>query len=321
MTLSEMRSEMYRRLNYGTSPASDVATRLTAFLNLVHRQLLTTTGMDKLRDDTITFASVSGTEVYALPPSVARIKHISDRTNQIRLKEQSLSWLRTVDPGLTGDGGPSYHYIPVGYRQVAAQPSDASEIFVKSTAAGDTGTAYIEAIRTGGYRVTLSVTMAGATAVSLGATYTDIIEIDKFYLSTAAVGTVTLHEDSGAGTELARIAIGHTFARYMAIQLWPTPSSAVTYHVDYTRHIPDLANANDEPLLPTDFHWLLVEGALAKEWTKRDDLERRKAAQQDYSEGLRNLRSWVMSNQDTLLSLRRSAPGLSQLGPWFPAGS
>lgn len=321
MTRSDILAELYRRLGYAVSPASEVTTRLASYVNLTHRQLLTQPGMDKLRDDTITFASSNGVSQYALPQAIAKIKHIGDRSNQIRLEERSLSWLRSVDPGLASNGGPSYVYVPIGYRQVATQPSNASEIFVKSTAAGDTGTAYIEAIRTGGYRVSLSVTMTGTTAVSLGAAYTDIIEIDKCYLSAAAVGTVTLHEDSGIGTELARIPIGQTFARYVGIQLWPTPNAAVTYHADFVRHIPDLVNANDEPLLPPDFHYLLVEGALVKEWTKRDDLDRRKAASQDYGDGLRNLRSWVMSNADTLVSLRRTAPRWSQLGAWFPNGS
>lgn len=322
MTRSDLLAELYRRLNYGTSPAADVTTRLASYLNLTHRQLLTQPGMDKLRDSPpITFASVDGTREYALPQAIAKIKHFADRTNQIDLSELSLSDLRAMDPGLSSVGGPSRHYVRLGWRQVATQPSNASEIFVDSTSASDTGTAYIEAIRTGGYRVTLSVTMTGTTAVSLGTAYTDIIEIDKFYISAAAAGTVTLHEDSGAGTELARIPIGATYARYEVIQLWPTPNSAVTYHVDFTRHIPDLTNANDEPLLPPDFHWLLVEGALVKEWTKRDDLERRKAALQDYAEGLRNLRSWVMSNADTLVSLRRTVPGMSQLGGWYPRGT
>jgi hypothetical protein len=321
MTRSEILSELYRRTNYSSSPASEVTTRLASFVNLTHRQLLTQPGLNKLRDDLTTFASVSGTKEYALPQALAKIKHITDRTNQIPLREMSLAELRDGDPGLTSAGGPSTHYIRLGLRQVAQHPSDASQIFVKSTSASDTGTAYIEAVRTGGYRVSLSVSMTGTTAVSLGAAYTDIIEIDKFYLSAAAAaGTVTLHEDSGAGTELARIPIGATFARYEWIQLWPTPNSAITYHLDYTRKIYDLTNANDEPLLPEDFHYLLVEGALIKEWTKKDD-DRRKAAEKDFEEGKRNLRSWVMSNADTLVSLRPTSPHWSQLGGYFPAGS
>jgi hypothetical protein len=119
---------------------------------------------------------------------------------------------------------------------------------------------------------------------------------------------------------MATIGAGHRFARYLAIQLWPTPGSVITYHVDYVRVIPELIIASDEPLLPEDFHWMLVEGALLKEWTKKDDT-RRQDAKAEFEEGLKGLRSWVNSNQDTVASLRRVPLRFSQLGPSYPAGS
>jgi hypothetical protein len=124
-----------------------------------------------------------------------------------------------------------------------------------------------------------------------------------------------------AGT-LATIPIGQQFARYMAIQLWPTPGSVITYHVDYTRVIPDMVNAADEPLLPEDFHDLLVEGALVKEWTKKDDGDRRAEAKRVFEAGERELQSWVQSNADTVASLRPAGLSrFSQLGASYPAGS
>lgn len=320
MTLSEIQQDVYARCNYGTSPSTAVVNRITRFINQRHRVILADRGMERLRDDQYSLTSTSGTAIYAMPQALARIKHITQRTNNIPLEPQSLAWLRMVDPGLTATGGPAYAYIELGTRQVAQQPSDASEIFVKSTSASDTGTAYIEGVRTGGYRRSLSVSMTGVTAVSLGTAITDFIEIDKFYISAAAVGTVTLHEDSGAGTELARIPIGGTFARYQTVQLWPTPTGEV-YVIDYTRKIPDLVNANDEPLLPEDFHSsVLATWAEADEWRHLND-KREQAALDAVGYAQKNLRNWVLNPPGYLPTPGDYAPRFSRLGPWYPAGT
>lgn len=126
---------------------------------------------------------------------------------------------------------------------------------------------------------------------------------------------------AGGNGVLARITPGHTFARYVAIQLWPTPNAAITYHVDYVRLIPDLINATDEPLVPEDFHWLLVEGALMKEWSKKDDT-RHAECKADFDDGVKALRSWLVTNPDTVATLRRPAAlSFSTLGPMYPKGS
>lgn len=320
MTLAQLQQDLYRRLGYANPPGdTSVTTRLTAFVNQTHRQVLTRAGFSRLRDDTITLASVASQAVYALPPVVAKILHVTDRTNTRPLEERDLGWLRSVDPGLTSLGGPSSVYVPLGLQPVAVQPSAAAELFIKSTAAGDTNNAYLEGFRTGGYPVSLGpIAMTGVTAKSFSTTIVDLELITKLYLSAAAVGTVTVHSVSGAGTELARIPIGQLFARYQGVHLWPTPSGVVTYHVDCVRVIPELSVATDEPLLPEDFHSLLVDGALIKEWTKKDDLSRRQAAQVDFELGIAALRHWLLANPETVASLRPLRRGFSSLGPMYP---
>jgi hypothetical protein len=320
MTLATLQADLYRRVGLATAPATSETTRLTAFLNETHREILSTPGLESLIDDTVTFASVSAQSLYALPPSVDGIEAITDRTSMVPIPPRSLAWLRSEDPGLTASGTPTV-YIPRGLQAVAVQPTAAAEIFIKSTAAGDTGTAFIEGFRTGGYPITTSKVMTGVTAVSFSATLTDVIEITKVYLSAAAVGTVTLHSVSGVGTELARIAIGQTYTRYQGIQLWPTPSAAITYHVDYQRPITDLVNAFDEPLLPEKFHRLLALGARAKEWDSRND-DRAIAAQRDFDRGLATLVFTVTRAAVGTPNLRGSRrAGLSTLGSWYPSGS
>ena len=320
MTFGDILADTYRRLGYQASPALEVQTRLKAFANDQHRALLSLPGLTQLRDGTISLASVANAPVAALPQSVARLKGIHERTNDRVLVEISLDELRRRDPALTALGEPSM-FARGGYVDVAAQPADASELFVKSTSASDTNTAYIDGIRTGGYHKTLSVTMTGATAVSFSASFADFIEVTKFYLSQAAVGTVTLHEDSGAGTELARIPIGQTFARYQAIHWHPVPSSAITYYADVTRTIPDLINPTDEPLLPPDFHDLIGMGIRKREYELKDDT-RFVVTKAEETERIAALRYFVQSTGTGTLSLRGPRKRRwSMLGPDYPEGS
>lgn len=321
VTLNDLQLDVYRRLNYADSPATAVTTRITAFLNQRHRQILAMPGMERLRDDNITFASVASTATYAMPPAVARIKTIYDgTTNQLKLTERTVEWLRMMDPRTTSTGTPE-SWIPLSYKQVQKQPSAACNLHVISTSASDNAgvTCFIEFTRTGGYTRASSSAMNGISDVAL-TTVGDVIEVDKFYLSAAAVGTVTLL-DGLAGNVLATIPIGERYARYQTIQLWPIPSAAVTYNVDYTREIFDMSNTTDEPLLPRDYHWLLSLGARVDEYEKLDD-SRVNAARALWEKGISRLRNFVINSPDYVI-----VPGggsqreRSNLGSQYPAGS
>lgn len=315
MTLTTLLAELYRRCDFTTSPPTAITTRLTAFLNTTQRQILTAPGLDQFRNDTITFASVAAQALYGLPPVITRVDAITDRTTMLRLEATSLDQLRTDDPGLVMSGTPD-SYILRGLQQVAVQPLVATGLWVVSTSASDTQNVFIETVRTGGYPfVSAAVAITGVTRKSLSV-FTDHVEVTKFYVSTAAVGAISIYDSATVGVELARIPVGGTFARYQGIQLYPTPAGAITYYVDYVRDIPDMTNATDEPLLPPDFHYLLVEGALLKEWTKVDDT-RRAAAQADYKKGLSDLRYFVTCPPD-YMPQRGQASGRSRFGAWFP---
>lgn len=315
MNLSSILADLYRRLDYTSSPPTAIATRLTSFVNTTHRQILSTPGLDVLRDDQITFASVANQVRYGLPPAINRIESITDRTTNIKLMQRTLSEIRASDPGLV-QTGPSDAYVNHGYQQVQTQPTAATGLWIVSSSASDTTQSVkVESVRTGGYEFTGAATLSGTTRVAVGS-FTDHLEVDKFYLSAAAVGTVSLYDAAAAGNELARIAIGGTYARYLAIQLYPTPASAITYYVDYVRDIPDMANVTDEPLLPQDFHYLLVEGALLKEWTKLDDT-RRAAADRDYTKGMSALKYYVTCPPDFLPSRQSLRPERSRFGAFY----
>lgn len=322
MTLSELQAAVYEECAYQTSPASAVTTRVTRLLNEGLRATLAEPGLARLidSDGPLTFATVASTPRYALPEAVARIIAIRETTTDRTLEAMGLAEYRRWIPDPTNVSGTPVRYVPIGRVAVSVQPSDASEVFAKSTAAGDTTqTIFVEGVITGGYLRTASVTLTGTVAVSLSAAITSWIEITDVYLSATAAGTVTLLEDSGAGTELARITIGAKRPRYTAFYLWPTPDAAVTYYVDYRREVADLVNAADEPNLPTDFHPMLVAWVVAREYELKEDGGRVQAAMARYLRDLSRLKYATQTLSDDLPVVGRRRMGLSRLGGQYPA--
>lgn len=324
MTLSDLLADLYRRFNYASSPASEVTTRLTALLNETQQDILSEPGMDTLLYDTMTFASVASTPEYSvLPTSLARIRTIYDTTNFWVLPPRSLAWYRSAYPNPLLITGIPDSYVDLGQWAVLTQPSNASELFVISTSATDGAavTAYLEGYRTGGLFTSVSKAMNGTTSVSFGAAITDWVEITKFYVSAAAVGTITLREDSGIGTALSTIPISQTYARYRRIALAPTPASALTYTVDYARDVANLVNANDEPVLPPKFHALLAVGARMREYEKKDDPRYAEVAT-EYRRRLGQLKYYVYAPAGfSPVMGRRQTQRPSQLGGYYPSGS
>lgn len=317
MTFLEIQQDIWRRTNKQTTPDSETQTRIKAFVNQRHRSLLTEPGVDQMRDSTSTFASVASTARVALPQALTRIQAMFETTNNRRIWEKPLDWLRTVNP--QQDSGTPTNYVPKGYEAVSKQPSDASAIYVKSDSASDTGTAYIQGLRTGGILGSSSVTMTGTTAVQIGS-LSDWTEISKFYVSAAAVGSITLHEDSGSGTELAQITIGRNRPYYFVVLLWPTPASVITYTFDFTREILDLVNDTDEPYLPTDFHDLLSIGGRMDEYEKMDD-SRFTTAKREYGDKYKSFQYFIHGRASERLVPRTMSgrTGYSDLGGWYPA--
>jgi hypothetical protein len=102
------------------------------------------------------------------------------------------------------------------------------------------------------------------------------------------------------------------------ISLWPTPSEALTYTVDYTAAFTDLASSGDVPPLPQDFHRLIVYGACMDECLKGDD-GRYTVYRDEWKRGVDNLKYWLHARP----SYRPGSDGRhrgSNLGSQFPSG-
>jgi hypothetical protein len=310
-------------LRYTTTPPAAVTTRLTAFLNETHREVLALPGMAFLREDVMPITAIANLSRTGLPPTVARISAITDRSNNFRLEQVPLSQLRSTDPAQSSTGGYPMRYAVVGNQAVIRQPATTGLWVVSSSASDTTQKAYVESVTTGGYPnnyISAGSSVNGTTRVAIGAR-TDHIEVTRFYVDLVGVGFLSLYDAAVAGNELARIPIGQTFSRHQAVEWFPIQTADVTEYLDYQRTIFDLVNGTDEPLLPTDLHPILAIGARVKEYELLED-DRGLLARADYEREKAALRSYVLNNPDRIASLRADAgPRGSSLGASYPAGS
>jgi hypothetical protein len=105
----------------------------------------------------------------------------------------------------------------------------------------------------------------------------------------------------------------------LVIQLWPTPSAILTYNVDSMATAVDMVNPlTDEPLLPFEYHWLLVEAACYEEWLRKAD-SRAGTARQDMETGFKEMRHWLANPYDYKPVAGGNQPMPSRLGGMYPA--
>jgi hypothetical protein len=316
----ELLAILYERLNYASSPATEVTTRLGNHLNEAHRQILREPSLQRLRDvaGAVTFASESGRAYYGLPPVLSDIRAITDRTNDRRLRTLTVTDVRSGDPGLDATGTP-YGYIYWGIRAIKRLPASTGLWVVSSSAADTTQTAQVNGVRSGG-DLTGDQTGAlnGATRVAIGSLtyYVDVLQIS---LSAVAAGVVDIYDAAVSGNVIASIPVGHKSPQYLGVSLYATPTAAITYYVDGPARVLDMDDAQDAPLLPEEFHDLLVHGALLLEYQKRDD-PRRQAALEHYKRGLSHLKHHLAAGPDDMPVMGRpNTVRTSRLGAWFPA--
>lgn len=320
MTLGDLLGRLYERLSYQSTPAAAVTTRLTNLLNDAQRRILRTPGLERLRPTTtgLTFASVAAQTIYGLPPVLASVRTITDRTNNRLLTSLSLDELRGTDPGLTASGTPSA-YVFFGFKPYA-QPPVSTGLWAVSSSAADTGgpKVQINGIRSGGI-VTgdVEASLTGITRVAIGS-FTDYVDLQSIALSAACAGVVSIYDAASNGNLIAQIQIGKLTAEYLSIQLYPTPATAITYYVDGVEKSPDMDDSYDSPVLPEDFHEMLVPAALCIEYEKNDD-PRLQLAQMLYQRDLSQLKYWVASQGETHVFGRAPSARFSRLGSWTPA--
>lgn len=123
---------------------------------------------------------------------------------------------------------------------------------------------------------------------------------------------------SNQGTPTHFVNAGYNSSRQPQIYLWQTPSDAITYTCDVLNAITDLSLDADLPLLPEDFHDVLVLAGLIEEYRRLDD-PRLVAVQADLKQRESDLAYWLAETASGSTNFTEDPP--SRLGSWFPAGS
>lgn len=326
MNLGDIELKIYDRLNFNATPDSAVTRRMRGYINDAHREVLGKKDYSRLRRKTLTCASVALSPLMTMPQAATKILNIADRTNNRNLDSISIQDLRYRDPGLNfGNTIPDAFCVINISSCVARDPSAADSLFVVSDSAVDaSGLAVnIEGILSDGTYRRASVAMNGVTAVNMDPACTTWLYVTKFYISGGAAGNVTLHQTSGAGTELARIVKGRSYPRYTIVHLSGTPAAVYTYYVDVDLHIEDMTNVNDEPMLPEDFHWLMECGALKREFQRRQDMQSFGVEQSTWKTGLGDLADYLRARPGVSTGGQRANQRrtTNQLGPMFRDGA
>jgi hypothetical protein len=317
MTFAELADDALDALGYSlaSSTQTDARTRIKRGLNTWHRRILTKPGFARLiRDFEETLTTTTGQAVYGFAEPMGRLNGIYDITNRWPLDQCDLSWLRDQASAMNTSGTPSA-YVPRGWAPVATHPSSADKVYAVSSAADTTQIGW-DFLLSNGTRQTGVTALNGTTAVQLG-TATTIVQVMALTYQGPSTGlTITFTQTSGAGATLGVIQPGRTKARYFQVQLWPTPSAALTYTCDFTGEIRDLQADQDEPMLPPDWHFLLSLGAQCEELKRRDDT-RYKIVRDDLEDAEKSLNRWLWD----LPTPRRDVDRPSRLGAWFEANT
>lgn len=322
MNLTSLLADAYRRLRYTASPPSATITRLTAFANEAYRECLSIPGLDHLADDVLPVTAYANVARTGLPYTVERVHAIVDRTNNHKLWPVPIRDLRKDDPSQAFTGGYPLRYAVIGDQAVIRQPATTGLWVASSSVSDTTQKAFVESVLAGGYpqkELTAGTALTGTARVQVG-TRTDHIEVTKFYIDVVGTGFISLYDAAAAGNELARLPIGQTYARCLAIEWWPIQTADTPLYADYTRAVFDLANGTDEPLLPVKFHDVISLGMRAKEYEYLDDT-RISVARSDYAKRQGQMKNWILDDGDKIASLRKTPTRWSQLGPMYPAGS
>lgn len=321
MRLSQIQAAVYARLLMPANPPPDVQVRILYSLNECYRQIMAMKTLHQLRRATVPFVAVAGSPYAVLPAAAVKVITVVDRVRNKLLDEMSLGEIRERDPGMNFSSTNPWGYAIMNYASpIAVDPTGGSALYITSTSPLDSPSlvVYIEGITSDGNLRTVVGQMNGVTPNVIGSDVTTWLQINKFYLSDSPAGFVSLSEGSG-GTVLATLAPKRSFSRYTRLHFFGTPASADTYYADIEVRILDLVNDHDEPLIPEDFHWLLVSGVVKREYIRKEKAQQYGIEAGIYNEGLKGLVDFVRS--PTFSNSRRRPPQFSQLGPWFEGGT
>lgn len=315
-----MLADLYQEFSHAPTPPPEIRSQFLAHLNKAHAAILREPGLDRLRSTlaSLTFTSEADRAIYGVPAAILRVAAVTERDSDRPLALRDLAWLRETDPGLSAAGTP-WAAIPLGYKPVARPPASTGLWVASSSALDSTQTVYVNGVRASGLPAgDVLAHLAGTSRVAIG-TITNYVEVTSVVLNASGAGTIALYDAATGGHLLAEVPVGAIEPKYFCLQLHPTPSAAVTYYVDGVLPIVPLGD-RDTPMLPEEFHDLLIAYARSREYEYKGDSLRFQAASREYQTGLSRLKTYVNSQpaQTYVLGQPRRA-AIAREGPWYPA--
>lgn len=334
MTYRDIYMDVARRCDKAIDNPDPVTEgRLNNFINDRYRELLRIPGVMDLRDDVFeavtsgyAITSTANENRLTLPPTISAVTSLVDNTNRLVLAQKPLAWIRQRDPSQPGQssGTPRFYAI-LNMSGVIDVPSaaTANALEIRSTSGSDIGgvVSLEYADERGAFRV-VTATLNGAAQVLIPV---QVSTVFRLTVDTPQVGAINLNDVAAVKT-LASIPPNTLIAatskletsRGWVLWLWPTPAGAYSYTVDGTRQRTALVGPTDEPLLPEDFHTLLVWGACADELLKMDDT-RVSAYEKKWSDDVKALRAYLhQARGQRLVRDRSRRTGWSPLGSQYP---
>ncbi len=317
---------LYNRLNLPEVPSPATQTRIIRYVNETLEDLVSEPGMSAwlLRAvPALHLTTEANLEYSSIPYAISRVTAVCDRTTNLKLSMMSVDeWRRRApNPALT-TGTPT-HWVPLGMQAATRPPASPSGLWVVSTLNSDvTQIVSVEALRSFNLPPGEAMTapLSGTAFIQVG-TSLDFVSVSRFELDAPTDGYVVLWDTPNfTGHQLATIPAGQTQARVNGIAFYPTPSGAFTYYFDGDLDPAPLARLMDEPLLPPQFHRLLTDGALWREYDTTDD-DRAPVARKKYEHGVSQLRYYLTCPPDYLPTRGRSGAERSRLGGFYPDGA
>jgi hypothetical protein len=311
-----MQQDMYASLGHPTSPDSDITTRYNRWLNQAHREILQKKHFRRFKRRALTMATIASSPYIAIPQATSRIFSVRNTAQDREIVFRDMAWVRRMDPGLNNTTSDPEVYAVYSYSSpVMRQPSAASAIWVDADGA-TTETVHLQGVLSTGYQKSVSTAMTGTTAKAIAAD--TFIAINKFFLAVAVAASDVFITEGSAGAELARIPMGRTYSRYTLLYLWPTPTSVITLNIDAEVNVEDLAIAGDEPLIPIEFHEMLIAKVKSKEYERREKLTLKRESDARYQVLLNDFYTYVSQMESPS---GQESRGFSQLGPFYESGT
>jgi hypothetical protein len=346
MNLADLEAHVYARCGWdAANPGEAVKRRIDGFLNETYRQIMARKGLETLRRHIVNMGGTANRSMTWMPTCVTRIYNLWDSTNGRLLENLSTRDIRRADPRWSPHTPATDLGNPVGYtiynlntavfiQPWEAFPASGSQLQVVSSSALDSGTVavHLQGVDVTGTPITAKVPLNGTVAVDIVTPYNWAI-VTKFFLSSVpdplltvpiAQGAIQLATPGATQVVISAIRPGRKAAQYSAITLYPTPSAFVALSADCDIVAEDLVEAGDVPILPYDFHSLLVLGAAIKEMGRREKPQQVADLRREANDLVADLLIYAnrqVSSQRAPFPAAPSGLGYSQLGSMFPAGS